>query len=177
MKNIPITVLMLVLLSSGAVRAETAIYKSHFEDEIHNLTGWKMQNGPEDAVVEVRDAEGKAVLRVQAPASHEPLRIAQAGNLFRLDPGTSYELRAKIRTAELELPPGGLVRIIVTDARWNWSSPPIRVTTANPEWEDVAVAFTTPDEFLGSDKCRVRIDVKNARVNLEIAEISVVQAN
>lgn len=177
MKNIPVTVLMFVLLSSGAVRAEMAVYESHFEDEIHNLTGWKTQNGLEGAVVEIRNEAGKAVLRVQVPARDEPLRIAQTGNLFRLAPGTAYELRAKIRVTELELPQGGLVRIMVTDARWDWSSPPIRVTVANPEWEDVAAAFTTPDEFSESDKCRVRIDVKNAQMDLEIAEISVVQAN
>lgn len=172
------------LLVTGSFASDEAlVYQSHFEDNLHQLTDWRAGDSSESFELTVRKLapdersdenqnEAPAALVLRCHEAQTPLRIAQVAGLFRLLPEQSYTLRVTLRTPELEVNKGGRVCLLVTDARWKWSSPPLLIDERNPEWHTLSLPFTAPAAADGH--FRVRIEALPAALHLEVAEISVI---
>lgn len=161
------------------VHGEEILYASHFEDEIHDLRGWKLQEGSQGATLTIRRLEEgetshPAALAIETSEHQQSLRIAQSDNLFFLQPGVPYELRAMLRLPMLETGPKGRIRIFITDARWTWSSPPLELKVSDAAWHTLCVPFSPP-EGQAKGAFRIRIEIINSQLAAEIAELAVVE--
>lgn len=170
------------ILCIATLQAARPIHVEQFLDLDTNAT-WSLTKGDADvenhsdegiSVVEVKDSPQPSALAISSEKSDAPLRLTQKKGIFNLEPGRDYELTVTLRVPSVELGRDGVFRVFATDTRWHWQTPSIAITTDHQEWETLSVQFRTPNEMEDS-RCRFRVEIRNADIQAEIAEISMNQ--